>query len=351
MDAQQVFAFGQQGLTMLLTVAAPMLLTVLVVGLVVSIFQAATQINEATLSFVPKILAAVAVMAIAGPWMLSTLVEYHPAHAAGDSRRPRLTRAACRRHRLAMITFTEAQLTGWVIPLLWPFLRVLALAVPVLGQRNVPTRVRIGLAGFIAGIRVSLPPMPVVPLDSPEALAIVAQQVMIGLTLGFATRLVFAAVELGGELIGLQMGLNFAGFFDPMSASQGTASARFLGTMASFLFIVINGHLFLIAAVVQSFHSFPAGPEVLGFLRVLEPQTWATELFRLGLTIALPIVGMLLFVNLVLGMISRVAPQVNVFAIGFPITLSVGLLGLLFTLPMMRSPVQAALEAMLARFT
>ena len=76
MDAQQVFAFGQQGLTMLLTVAAPMLLTVLVVGLVVSIFQAATQINEATLSFVPKILAAVAVMAIAGPWMLSTLVEY-----------------------------------------------------------------------------------------------------------------------------------------------------------------------------------------------------------------------------------------------------------------------------------
>ena len=253
-----------------------------------------------------------------------------------------------------MITFTEAQLTGWVIPLLWPFLRVLALlsAVPVLGQRNVPTRVRIGLAGFIAvASQSSLPPMPVVPLDSPEALAIVAQQVMIGLTLGFATRLVFAAVELGGELIGLQMGLNFAGFFDPMSASQGTASARFLGTMASFLFIVINGHLFLIAAVVQSFHSFPAGPEVLGFLRVLEPQTWATELFRLGLTIALPIVGMLLFVNLVLGMISRVAPQVNVFAIGFPITLSVGLLGLLFTLPMMRSPVQAALEAMLARFT
>jgi flagellar biosynthesis protein FliQ len=76
MDAQQVFTFGQQGLYTLLIVAAPMLLTVLVVGLLVSIFQAATQINEATLSFVPKVLAAVAVMAIAGPWMLSTLVEY-----------------------------------------------------------------------------------------------------------------------------------------------------------------------------------------------------------------------------------------------------------------------------------
>jgi flagellar biosynthesis protein FliQ len=76
MDAQQAFALGQQGLSLLLQVAAPMLLTVLVVGLAISIFQAATQINESTLSFVPKLLAAVAVMAMAGPWMLNTLVEY-----------------------------------------------------------------------------------------------------------------------------------------------------------------------------------------------------------------------------------------------------------------------------------
>ena len=76
MDAQQVFTFGQQGLYMLLIVSAPVLLVVLAVGLVVSIFQAATQINEATLSFVPKVVAAVAVLAIAGPWMLTTLVEY-----------------------------------------------------------------------------------------------------------------------------------------------------------------------------------------------------------------------------------------------------------------------------------
>lgn len=76
MDAQQVFTYGQQGLYLLLMVAAPVLLTVLAVGLIVSIFQAATQIHEATLSFVPKVLAAVAVLAIAGPWMLTTLVEY-----------------------------------------------------------------------------------------------------------------------------------------------------------------------------------------------------------------------------------------------------------------------------------
>jgi flagellar biosynthetic protein FliQ len=76
MDAQQVFTLGQQGLTLMLMVAAPLLITVLVVGLVVSILQAATQINEATLSFVPKVIAAVVVLAVAGPWMLTTLVEY-----------------------------------------------------------------------------------------------------------------------------------------------------------------------------------------------------------------------------------------------------------------------------------
>ncbi|HET9206414.1 MAG TPA: flagellar biosynthesis protein FliQ [Burkholderiaceae bacterium] len=76
MDAQQVFTLGQQGLLLMLTVAAPMLITVLVVGLVVSVLQAATQINEATLSFVPKVVAAVVVLAVAGPWMLNTLVEY-----------------------------------------------------------------------------------------------------------------------------------------------------------------------------------------------------------------------------------------------------------------------------------
>jgi flagellar biosynthetic protein FliR len=132
---------------------------------------------------------------------------------------------------------------------------------------------------------------------------------LIGVSLGFAVRLVFGAVELAGELIGLQMGLNFAGFFDPMTASQGTASGRFFGTMVAWLFIVINGHLTVIAAVIQSFQVFPASPEPFAFLRAAQPQAWGVEVFRLGTWIALPLVAMLLFVNLVLGVISRVASQ------------------------------------------
>jgi flagellar biosynthetic protein FliR len=252
-----------------------------------------------------------------------------------------------------MITFSETQLLQWVLPLLWPFIRVLALfsAVPVFGQRNVPARVRVALAFLIALCsQVSLPAMPIVPLDSPTALMLVAQQVLIGLSMGFAVRIVFAAVEFAGELIGLQMGLNFAGFFDPMTATNGTATGSFFSTMVAWLFIVINGHLTVIAAVVQSFQAFPAAPEPFSFLRAAQPQVWGTELFRLGTWIALPMVAMLLFVNLVLGVISRVAPQMNVFAVGFPVTLGVGLVGMLLTLPMMQTPFTMALERMLSAF-
>jgi flagellar biosynthetic protein FliR len=252
-----------------------------------------------------------------------------------------------------MIAFTEAQLMALVMPLVWPFIRVLALfsSLPVLGQRNVPARVRVALSFLIVlAASPSLPAMPVVALDSGLAVLLIVQQVVIGLTLGFAVRVVFAAVELAGELIGLQMGLNFAGFFNPMTASQGTVSGRFFGTVVAWLFIVINGHLLIVMAVIQSFTAFPVGPDPFAFLRTLQPQVWGAEVFSIGLWIALPLVGMLLFVNLVLGVISRVASQMNVFAIGFPISLSVGLVGILLTLPMMQMPFTMALERMLAQF-
>jgi flagellar biosynthesis protein FliR len=252
-----------------------------------------------------------------------------------------------------MLTFTDAQVLAWITPLLWPFLRTLALfsALPVLGQRPVPARIRVALAFLIAlAAQAMLPEMPRIALDSPQMVGAVAQQVVIGVSLCFAVRIVFAAIEFAGELIGLQMGLNFAGFFDPMTGGESTAVSQFFGISISWLFIVINGHLLLISAVVQSFNAFPVGPEPFAFLRALQPQVWGAEIFRLGLWIALPLVAMLLFVNLVLGIISRVAQQMNVFAIGFPITLGVGLIGVLLTLPMMQVPFTMALERLLANF-
>ncbi|MEY4752542.1 MAG: hypothetical protein RJA44_217 [Pseudomonadota bacterium] len=252
-----------------------------------------------------------------------------------------------------MIGFSEAQLMQWLLPLLWPFVRTLALlsTAPVLSMRMVPRRVRIGLALLVAlAAQATLPPMPPIPLDSAPAFLVLVQQILIGVTMGFAARVVFASIEFGGELIGLQMGLNFAGFFDPASGSQGTATARFFGTIATLLFIVSNGHLMLIAAVVRSFESFPASTAVLAPLQLLQPQVWGAEVFRLGLWIALPVLTMLLFVNLVLGVVSRVAQQIQIFSVGFTITVGVGLSGMLLTLPMLEQPFQTALEHMLALF-
>ena len=253
-----------------------------------------------------------------------------------------------------MFSVNEAQLLAWLNPLLWPFIRTMALfaGMPIFSDRTVPMRVRIGLAMFISiCAQASMPPIPAMPLDSfPLLTLLIAQQLVVGLSMGFAVRLVFAALEFSGEIIGLQMGLNFAGFFDPSTGSQGTASSRFFGSMVAFLFVAINGHLLLINALVQSFTAFPVGDEPFHFLRVAQPQAWGGEIFSIGLWIALPLVTMLLFVNLVLGMISRVAPQISVFSVGFPLTVSVGLVGMLATLPLMETPFTVALERLLAVF-
>jgi flagellar biosynthetic protein FliR len=252
-----------------------------------------------------------------------------------------------------MLTLNEAQVMAWLAPVLWPFLRVLALftAMPVLGQRNVPARVRIALSFFIAlGVAGTAPAGPAVALDSPAAVMLVVQQVLIGVALGFAVRVIFTAIEFAGEIVGLQMGLNFAGFFDPATSQQATATSSFFSTMVGFLFIAMNGHLLVIEAVVQSLAAFPVSAEPFAFLHAVRPETWGAEIFRLGLWIALPLIAMLLFVNMMMGIIARVAPQISIFSVGFPVTLGVGLLGIMFTLPLLQGPFTTALEQMLTLF-
>jgi hypothetical protein len=149
-----------------------------------------------------------------------------------------------------MLTFTEADVLAWVTPILWPFLRVLALfsALPVIAQRSVPMRLRIGLAFLVAFCaQASIPAMAPIALDSAAGMTAVLQQVLVGVSLGFSVRIVFAAVEFAGEVIGLQMGLNFASFFNPMSGGEQTAVSRFFGVSISWLFIVSGGHLLVIA--------------------------------------------------------------------------------------------------------
>ena len=253
-----------------------------------------------------------------------------------------------------MFTFSEAQLVAWVSPILWPFLRVLAVftAAPVFSSRGFPVRARIALAFFIAwAAQASLEGQPVISINDPQAYGAVVQQVGVGLCIGFMVRLIFAAVELAGEVIGFQMGLNFAAFFDPSTSSQSSAVARFFGQMTSLLFVVMNGHLMLLSAVIRSFEVFPADQNFLQALPKMKLHEFGTELFASGLWIALPMIGMLMFVNLGLGIISRVAPQMNIYAIGFPVTLSVGLVGIAATLPMLDQPFMALMERSISIFS
>lgn len=240
-----------------------------------------------------------------------------------------------------MITFSEAQLVAWLSPVVWPFLRVLALftSAPVFSSRAFPVRARIGLALFVAvAAQPFLGTQPTISITGPDALGAVFQQVAVGLAIGFVVRVVFAAVELGGEVIGFQMGLSFASFFDPSMNAQSSAVARFFGQMATFMFVVMNGHLLLLMAVLKSFSAFPVDQNFLHALASMKILDLGVDLFASGLWIALPLVGMLMFANMALGIVSRVAPQMNIYAIGFPITLTVGLVGMAVTLPMIDEP-------------
>lgn len=253
-----------------------------------------------------------------------------------------------------MLTFDEAQLMAWVMPWLWPFLRVLGLftTAPIFSARAVPVRARIGLAALVAlGAQATIPMPPAIGLNDPLALGVLVEQVAIGMALGFAARLVLAAIELAGELVGLQMGLNFASFFDPVSNAQVSAVSRFFGNIAMLLFIVINGHLTVLMAVIKSFEVFPIGSGAMSAFARLRLHELGADLFASALWIALPMVALLLFINLVMGVISRVAPQMNIYAIGFPITLVSGLAGIALVLPMMEQPLLALMERMLGLFT
>ena len=236
---------------------------------------------------------------------------------------------------------------AWLSPMIWPFLRTLAVftSAPVFSSKAFPVRARIALAFFVAlAAQPALGDQPIVSMTGSGAMGAVMQQVGVGLAIGFAIRLVFAAVELAGEVVGFQMGLSFASFFDPSFNTQSSAVARFFGQMALFMFIIMNGHFLVLMTVINSFKAFPLDQNFLESVKQMKILAMGADVFASGLWMSLPMVGMLMFANLALGIVSRVAPQMNIYAIGFPVTLSVGLLGMAATLPMLDQPFMALMS-------
>ena len=247
-----------------------------------------------------------------------------------------------------MLSISDTQLFEWITVLVMPLFRILGLmtSAPVLSNRAMSGRLRltIGLSvSLLVSMVIEVPAG--VSLAGPDAWLLVARELGIGLLIGFVARLIFAAFELAGELIGLQMGLSFAGFFDP-SAGHANAMGRFLNNFAMLTFVAMNGPLVLLVAVVQSFQVFPIATAGFDWSR-FDLIALAAGLFVTGLSMALPFMMLLLFMNCVLGVISRVAPQLNVFAIGFPITIgcALGLLAVAF--PIFERPLERAMQQLM----
>lgn len=239
-----------------------------------------------------------------------------------------------------MITFDEAQILGWLSALLMPLFRLLGLfsSAPLLSSRNIPVRYRVMAALSLAVLAAPLVHGKTPSFDDPAFFVLMASEVMIGLAIGLVCRMLLASVEMAGEIIGLQMGFSFAAFFDPSTGSNSNAIGRLFNTMSLTSFAVINGPLLLVAATMNSLERMPASMGTQQFLGRLDIGAVISQVFELGLLMALPYMALLLFVNLSLGLISRVAPQLNVFAIGFPITIGSGLTLLTLGLPMLYAP-------------
>ncbi len=228
------------------------------------------------------------------------------------------------------------ELTAWIGQYFWPFTRIAAcLAVaPLFGSRSVPARVRLVVAlALTAAVAPLAPPMPRVEPLSPEAVLILAQQLLIGLALGFGMQLLFTALVVGGQLAAQSMGLGFAAMVDPQNGVQVPVVGQLYVLVATLLFLAFDGHLTLVRILAESLHTLPVGEAALAAGRYWDLATWGDWVFAGALAVALPTVAALLLVNIAFGVITRAAPQVNIFAVGFPLAILFGFVVLLAGLP------------------
>jgi len=229
-----------------------------------------------------------------------------------------------------VFALTTGQLEAWVAQAFFPFARIGAclMVAPVFGARFVPARTRVLLAVALTALVVPLLPAPAIAPFSGEGFVVVAQQLLIGVALGFALQVVFDALGLAGQLLANSMGLSFAFNVDPLRGSSTAALGQLYIILATLVFLSLGGHLALIEVLVAGFTPMPIGAGLPheGLWAIV---LWGGTLFSGAISIALPGVTALLIVNLAFGVMSRAAPSLNLFAVGFPISLIVGLVVLL----------------------
>lgn len=235
------------------------------------------------------------------------------------------------------VSLSASEVQGMIGVYLWPLFRIMGLiaAAPIFGVQFIPYQVKL-VMGVAITILVAplLPAPPQVEPISFAAIMIIVQQILIGITMGVVMNLVFNVFIIGGQIIATKMGLGFATVVDPQSGVQGPSLSQFYVFLTSLIFLAVNGHLLLIEVLINSFNTMPIGTEGMGREQFWQLVSWTSEIFKSGVLLALPAVATLLLANLALGVVMRAAPQFNIMSIGFPITLTLGFVVVLLSLPL-----------------
>jgi len=239
------------------------------------------------------------------------------------------------------------EVSHWISRYLYPFARIsgLLMVMPLIGTRMVSQRIRLLLAVAITLVLVPvLPPFPHADAVSVASLVIVLQQLLIGIALGFVIELVTQVFVIAGQLIAMQTGLGIATTVDPSQGASVVVISQWLLFMVSLVFLSLNGHLVMIEILADSFRTLPVGFEGLGPEAFGLIVSWSGWMFAAALVISLPALTALLIVNLAFGVMTRAAPQLNIFALGFPVTMIVGLFILWLTLSDMAQSFQGYMD-------
>ncbi|NNJ93186.1 MAG: flagellar biosynthetic protein FliR [Halobacteria archaeon] len=236
-----------------------------------------------------------------------------------------------------MIAFNSMELNTWMVAFLWPLLRIGAMfsAAPVFGARMVPVKVRVAMALVMSLMMapIVVQDVPVIELFSAQWLMVAVQQILIGLAMGFTLQLVFSAIVIAAQSIAMSMGLGFANAVDPQNGVQVPVVAQYYLTLATLMFLALNGHLILVQILVDSFQSLPIGEVGLTQTDIWALVGWGGRMFAGAVAIALTAMASLLLVNLAFGVMSRAAPQLNIFGVGFPVMMLTGFVIIMLSVP------------------
>lgn len=225
--------------------------------------------------------------------------------------------------------FTESVVNQYLADFMLPFTRISALVMTMIGfgARTIPTRIKLFLCVTLTlAIMPAIPPTSVEQLFSFTTFLLIAQQTLIGISLGFITVMVINTFTLAGQIIAMQSGLGFASLVDPASGMNVPAVGQFFLILSTLLFWTMDGHLAYIQFIVASFDTLPVGNEHFASIKYKDIVLWGSWMFATALSLALAPLTAMLLINFSFGVMTRAAPQLNIFAIGFPITMMAGLL-------------------------